>query len=244
MSKPNKDPAAPASLADQLYLLWHVQAIDSKITHSFHERQARPGIIERLRTEIDSHQFALRGETSRLDDIERKLRQTAAELSRDQANLKRLTAQKKRAGKLAELELLKKNIFKLDMVSTALTTEKEQITEKLKAVKEELSHAMATLKHQEELTIDDATGLRDRSQTLSRQRGRHLSKLSSDILAYYDRIRKTRGGVGVVQMRGNHCSGCNMLLPAQISLEVKREKILIVCPSCQRMLCWRSTDDA
>lgn len=63
-----------------------------------------------------------------------------------------------------------------------------------------------------------------------------VQKLPADVLRRYELIRKRRGGVGIVEVQGEICSGCNMSLPPNQVIAVQRAETFEQCPRCQRML--------
>jgi predicted nucleic acid-binding Zn-ribbon protein len=56
------------------------------------------------------------------------------------------------------------------------------------------------------------------------------------IQSRYDAIRKNRGGLAIVAVVNNTCSGCRMKLPPNKVNDVKKAKAMIVCDSCSRIL--------
>ena len=55
-------------------------------------------------------------------------------------------------------------------------------------------------------------------------------------LSQYERILERKEGSALVPVRGNACSGCNMVLPPQAINEVQMNTRLIPCESCARIL--------
>lgn len=231
------------SFSEQLQSLLRIQEIDTTLSRSLCERQNRPALIEKLRKKIESCQFIIQEKARAHEATEKKLCEAETELKSQQTKRNRAEAKAKRSAPSAEIEALKQSIFGLASTTTALASEKSEIEESLGTTNEELSRAKADLASQERLAEIDKTDGSQSVELQTKQRKRHLSRLSAELLAAYERTRKTKGGVGVVALRKQHCSGCNMLVPAQVCVEVRRAKVLMTCPNCQRMLCWCSAEE-
>jgi len=78
---------------------------------------------------------------------------------------------------------------------------------------------------------------------IERERARRselVQTVDSDLRRKYELIFSRRGGVAVVEIRGGICQGCRMRVPPQLFNEIQRNQHVILCPSCQRILFWRS----
>jgi len=60
--------------------------------------------------------------------------------------------------------------------------------------------------------------------------------LDRDTLFKFDRIIKSKQGIGIVPVQGNVCMGCHMILSAQFAIEVREGKNIMYCPYCSRIL--------
>lgn len=62
--------------------------------------------------------------------------------------------------------------------------------------------------------------------------------LPADLLALYDRLRESKGGVGAALLRARQCGGCRLTLDAHEIGEIrtKPEDEVVRCEECQRIL--------
>jgi len=60
--------------------------------------------------------------------------------------------------------------------------------------------------------------------------------LDRDTLFKFDRIIKSKQGIGIVPVQGNVCMGCHMILSVQFAIEVREGKNIMYCPYCSRIL--------
>jgi predicted nucleic acid-binding Zn-ribbon protein len=73
---------------------------------------------------------------------------------------------------------------------------------------------------------------------LSAQRSALAAGVADELLAEYERLRATLGGVGAARLVGNRCEGCHLTLP---SVEIDRIRhlppdALVHCDECGRLL--------
>lgn len=68
--------------------------------------------------------------------------------------------------------------------------------------------------------------------------------IDSEITFKFERIIRSKQGLGIVPVRGYVCSGCSMILPAQFVNEVRQGNKIIFCPYCSRVLQYQETEEA
>ena len=80
--------------------------------------------------------------------------------------------------------------------------------------------------------IDQALG------ELDGRRGPIVSDLPGDLLALYDRLRESKGGVGAALLRARRCAGCNLDLDhAEVAtIRAAADDEVIRCDDCSRIL--------
>lgn len=60
--------------------------------------------------------------------------------------------------------------------------------------------------------------------------------MDEEILFKFERIIRSKSGVGIVPVKNAVCSGCHMILPAQFVNEVRKGEDILFCPYCSRIL--------
>ena len=60
--------------------------------------------------------------------------------------------------------------------------------------------------------------------------------LDGEILFKFERIIKSKAGIGIVPVRNAVCTGCHMRLPAQFENDVREGEEIRFCPYCSRIL--------
>jgi len=67
--------------------------------------------------------------------------------------------------------------------------------------------------------------------------------IDTEITFKFERIIRSKQGLGIVPVRGYVCSGCSMILPAQFVNEVRQGNKIIFCPYCSRVLHYQEMED-
>jgi len=119
-----------------------------------------------------------------------------------------------------------------------LREEKEQEVIKLSLVQEE---KMITLQ-EDELKVEE-TNIKAESldkekllQELKIKESEIIPGLDEDILFKFERIIKSKSGLGIVPVKDYVCTGCHMVLPAQFQNDVHAGEEIHFCPYCSRIL--------
>ena len=70
------------------------------------------------------------------------------------------------------------------------------------------------------------------------QRGPALEGLPADLLALYDKLRESKGGVGAARLAQRRCSGCQLGIDAAelASIKAKPADEVVRCEECSRIL--------
>ncbi|HSV56263.1 MAG TPA: C4-type zinc ribbon domain-containing protein [Magnetospirillaceae bacterium] len=68
--------------------------------------------------------------------------------------------------------------------------------------------------------------------------------IDMEITFKFERIIRSKQGLGIVPIRGYVCSGCSMILPAQFVNEVRQGNRIVFCPYCSRVLHHKETEES
>ena len=77
---------------------------------------------------------------------------------------------------------------------------------------------------------------------MERRRDETAASLSPATLTRYEKIRESKGGVGVGRLEGEACTACRMSLPGEKLRELQSGDDISVCPQCRRLIVVRSRE--
>jgi len=79
--------------------------------------------------------------------------------------------------------------------------------------------------------------------TLKTQEEKASTGIDKDVLFKFERIIRSKQGLGIVPVKGCVCTGCYMILPAQFVNEVRSGNKIIFCPYCSRVLYYQEAEE-
>lgn len=238
----NADPAAQLRLLD-------LQALDSQVDQLRHQRSnpAEAAEIKDLlgkRADVDGR---LRDQRIVVDDL--AVAQAKADADVEQVKARRTRDRERMdSGAIADPKALERMQHELESLERRISTLEDEELE----VMEQLEEAQSALA---ELTsaIEDLDG---RLGTLTTSRDEKVAALDAeiasvsggradlvaaipeDLLALYEKLRASKGGVGVGALRARQCGGCQLTLDAGELAEIRATPADTVLrhEECQRIL--------
>jgi predicted nucleic acid-binding Zn-ribbon protein len=126
---------------------------------------------------------------------------------------------------------------------SALEDREIVLMEHVESSKKIIAEREAELKEEEGGVSEEQAMLEDRLSevqedlnALLADRGRITSNVNPSLLLKYERLFKNKGDFAVVQVEKDHCSGCHMRLPPQVTNDALNPDKLVICNFCGRML--------
>ena len=228
--------------------LLDLQAIDTTLAQLAHRRRTLPELaeLERLAREI----AALDDERVRaqvaVDDLDRDIArvdkdvdQVRARATKDQTRLDSGSGPARELEALQhELASLARRQSELEDTELELMEQRETADTALRAVLDRLSAARARREAAE--TARDETLRQIAQEEEFRAAGRKplVADLPADLVALYERIRESSGGLGAALLRGGRCGGCRLELSGVDRAAVKAADPdeVVRCEECRRIL--------
>jgi len=236
------DPAAQLALLD-------LQAIDSRADQLRHQRRTLPELaeitsLEATRSELDAKrrdaQILVDDLTAEQAKVDADVEQVKARRTRDRDRMDQglITNPKDLERMQGELESLQRRI-------TTLEDEELEVMARLEDAQQDLDGFTAQVAAAEERLAALAATRDEKLQaldaelaSLDAERRPAAETLPADLLALYDRLRESKGGVGAALLRARQCGGCRLTLDAHEIAEIrtKPEDEVVRCEECQRIL--------
>lgn len=150
-----------------------------------------------------------------------------------------------------EFEALNKEITEAGLKEDQLRKELKREEEMFREAESEVKASESLIKSQEEEIGEKRTRIRNeeasmraRVDELKAMENETTTDIDSDVVFKFERIIKSKQGIGIVPVRGVVCTGCSMILPAQFVNEVRQSNKITFCPYCSRVLYHLKSDDA
>jgi predicted nucleic acid-binding Zn-ribbon protein len=107
--------------------------------------------------------------------------------------------------------------------------EAQKRAEELEAVSQEWEQSKAGL-------LEERDKLLTQAKVLKVKRQRAVTTLPWADLQMYERLRRSKGGIAVAEVKGGLCGGCRVGVPAHVLRLARSTNDLVTCPTCGRVL--------
>jgi predicted nucleic acid-binding Zn-ribbon protein len=237
-------------LKEEILKLIKLQAIDSEIAGFDHTIAKHQALVAGREKAIAEKQEAIANFRTKIELLNQKQVETKAEhddagarvkdrqnkmmqvqTSREHQALLKEIEENKRLVKeteerllqfIEQIELLEKEVDTLDNLCAG---EQQLLAEEIENVDKEIKR------------IDVA------KKSVISQREAEASLLQGPYLKRYTMLLTRRDGLAVVPVNDNVCQGCYMALPPQQVIEVRKAETFNLCPTCQRILYYKDSEE-
>jgi predicted nucleic acid-binding Zn-ribbon protein len=229
--------------------LLDLQDLDSRADQLRHQRRSLPEharLVEleetrgRLEGEAQDARIAVEDLTAEQAKVDADVEQVKARRERDQQRLDQgLVSNPK------DIQRMQQEMVSLERRITSLEDDEIEVMERLEEAQRTLESLTAQLTDVAK-EIEQTTAARDAKVAeidqslgeLEAERGPLASELPADLLALYDRLRESKGGVGAALLRARQCGGCMLALDnAELAtIRAAADDDVIRCEECSRIL--------
>lgn len=222
-----------------------LQNLDDRVMELTKEISALPKHIAEIEKRLESHQRKLDHDRAGLSANQKDRKKFEGDIQTSEQKISKLKSQMMEAKTNEqyrafqhEIEFAQQEIRKAEDRILELMSGSEPLEKAVKAAeaalageKKEVEAEKAKAREKTAVDQKEIDGLMAERKTI-------LSEMTPRIASEYERIRKGRAGVAIVEVIGGRCSKCNMQVRPQILQELKRQDSVMVCESCKRMLYW------
>jgi predicted nucleic acid-binding Zn-ribbon protein len=232
---------------EQIKCIVELQRIDSNILDRKQMIDVIPSKISKAEQPLKESRMALDKTKQRRSSLEKKKREKEDELDNINEKIKKLKARiaeiktnKEYQAHLKEIESVEKERYtvedeillvmeEIDASSKEIESEEAKLRtekDKIEAFKKQLEKEM--LEAEKELL------------TLKETRSRIVDDIDKDTYHQYIVLVESCDGVAVTEAKEAICQGCNMNIPPQLFVEIKKNEEIINCPQCRRILYYKN----
>ena len=236
-------------MIEQCDILLELQKIDIDIDEEERKKRSLPSKIEGISKEIRGLKGSLKNKNEDYKNLQLKLKRKELDLTEKSNKIKK-HQEDLYGGKITDIKELKQ----IQKVIAHYKEEKDSIEEKILDLMEEMedinksiNNFSENLKEKEKQfkkrkeEIDSAMlVIKKNINSLNIKRKEILSKLTDGrLLKEYERLRKEKGGKAIIKVDGSVCPGCYLDLPSDTIYQLKKNRKMIICPNCSRILIWK-----
>jgi len=181
--------------------------------------------------------------SARYEESGQRVGQLRMELAEVMAHKEKSEQQMDSISSPREFEALNKEITEAGMREDQLRKELKREEENFRDAESELRSSETLIQSQETEIDEKRTRIRNEEATMQErvvalrsQESEVTAEIDPEVVFKFERIIKSKQGIGIVPVKGVVCSGCSMILPAQFVNEVRQSNKIVFCPYCSRVL--------
>lgn len=228
-----------------LQRLHRVQELDLNLDHLLAEEHNIPDDLraaraeqERLNNELEDTEITLEGVDKRVRQAEQDLSSTREQIGRakeeQEKNAYDARAQSQYGSRIQQLG---ERADEMEEDLLPLRQRQTELNERAASLRAQHRALRPTLSELETKDEERVQALRQHGEADRQERANLAAHLDARTMREYDHIRKAKKGLGVVEIRGGRCAGCNVVLPVNVQQKAAQGKLPPVkCPSCGRFL--------
>lgn len=228
---------------EQIKRLIELQKIDTEILILRDMINVFPKKIAEAESPLKETQLAFNMISQKLDALERKKRDKEMLLEDTGEKIKKLRSRtadiktnKEYQALLHEIESVEKEQWSteneiLTIMEEFETTSKQTKSEeaKYKVYKEEIDDLKRKLELKREAAEKEL-------HVLKQERSKIAETVDKESYNLYKTLIEACNGVAVTEAKEEICQGCNMNIPPQLFVELKKNEFISTCPQCRRII--------
>jgi predicted nucleic acid-binding Zn-ribbon protein len=239
--------AGESMVKKQLQLLWKLQTIEQQIEEAQKDKAMYPLELERLQGLLKAQEEKQAEEKRRIEELEKERVTMEGELDLENERIKRsqlklleIKTNKEYQALLKEIETGKEHnsqreeeIIRMLEEIDQLKTDYASTVERAHKEREEIEEETAQVKGQMvKVEQDIALWYQNREEI--------VKEIDPELLKRYNTLKERKNGIAVVLVKDEGCQGCYVNIPPQMYNEVQKNKEIILCPNCHRILYWEN----
>jgi uncharacterized protein len=198
-------------------------------------------LVNRLKKSFVEKNEQFRALQARIEDLRQKANDAEKERERSEQLMEHIKTQR-------EYEALDKEIKDGSTKEQELRRELQRESQRLDEMKEGMDREELLIKKQEEEITAEKTRYDEQFKEkekllkgLEKQEKAITPDLDEELVFKFERIIKSKSGIGIVPIRDGVCDGCHIVLPAHFVNRVRNGTGILFCPDCSRILFYDET---
>ncbi len=199
-------------------------------------------LVNRLKKSYVEKNEQYRAVQQRMEELRQKANDAEKERERSEQLMEHIKTQR-------EYEALDKEIKDGVTKEQDLRRELQRETQRLEEMKQGIDREELLIKKQEEEITAEKTRYDEQfkekeklHKSLEKQERSLTPALDEELVFKFERIIKSKAGIGIVPIKEGICDGCHIVLPAHFVNEVRQGERILFCPDCSRILFFDETE--
>lgn len=230
-------------MLDEVRSLLILQDRDRRLLALAKDLDKLPQDEARAKAKLAGDEAAVTKAHDALREAELKVKKIELDAETRRNTVKRLKLQQFETRKNEEFQALGHEIVRYEKEVDDFETQELEGMEEVDKFRSTLTTAEAAKKKTQVLVDEDLTSIKERHQRLQATRDEVraerepiAAQIESGLLAFYERLMKTKDGLAVAPMADGRCGGCQMKLIPSTVVNVQAGRERTQCENCGRIL--------
>jgi predicted nucleic acid-binding Zn-ribbon protein len=231
-------------LQDQLELIKQLQAIDSAFRNLEKIKLEFPKKINQLEKEFEKKKQSLEKGKTFFEESKKEKHKKEQDLSRELERLQKsqdklalVKTNKEYQAALKEIDDIKQHNSDIETDILLLMEKTDALAKKVKQEEGEYQKWFQEFEKKKETLNAELEKSNRELQNQQTLRNTILEKIDPDLIKKFEMIKERRQGIAVVSIQDGLCTGCNINIPPQKILEIRKSNHAIMqCPFCNRIV--------
>ncbi len=210
-----------------------IEEIPTKISEVEGPLNKAQAVLDKLRQGYESGEKKRRDKERELDEINEKIRKLKARTTDIKTN-------KEYQALLKEIETAEKERNALEDEILNIMEEIETSSKQIKLEESKLGSEKDKVDAYRERLKGEVYEAEKELLALREERTKIVDSIDKELYSLYMRLIESGKGIAVAEAKEEVCQGCNMNIPPQLFVEIKRNEEILQCPQCHRILFFRS----
>jgi len=236
-----------STLNDQLKSLIELQKIDTEIFRLQDTINEFPRKIEETEMLLQETELAFQAIREKFEALEKRKRVKETALEDTGERIRKLKSRTADIKTNKEYQALLGEIENVEKEQWAIEDEILTIMEELEAVSKQKKSEEAKYKTDKARVADLKHKLEDERSVSEKQlaevkdtRSKMAESVSKENYYLYSTLIEACYGLAVAEAVDEICQGCNMNIPPQLFVEMKRSEEIVTCPQCRRIIYYKA----
>lgn len=200
--------------------------------------------VEQTAAELEQLKTAERESAMARRELERTLAEGEVQIRNKRMRLSLIKNERELQALGHEVEVLKESNQRLEAELLTRMEGSDQGATRLKELSEALDHDRAELRDAQKEIAGQITEMQARITGRRREREELAGLIDGNLRQRYEMIFERRGGYAVVAVKAGTCQGCRMRIPPQLFNQIQRYEAIHFCPNCQRILYYEANKES
>jgi predicted nucleic acid-binding Zn-ribbon protein len=235
-------------MKEQLEHLIELQNIDLKILNAKQKIDSFPLKIAQAELTLREFQTGLDKIIQKLDLIEKKKREKEGSLDdinekigKIKGRISEIKTNKEYQAHLMEIESVEKERYAIEDAILLFMEQIDAILKQKKSEEDRMQSERNRINEFKRKLEQEMQEAEREMQQLKDTRLKITETIDSESYSQYMSLFETYNGLAVVEVKEEICMGCNMNVPPQLYVEVKKKEEIFNCPQCRRILFFRNS---